>query len=205
MKTTLIAAMSILTCLELSVRAQDTLPTGWHKAGSDPSGYEMTIDRVNKHSGNAGARIVRTKKTSKADDFGTLMQTFKADEFRGKRLKMSAWMKTANADSAQLWMRVDGIDRTLGFDNMDPRAVKGTTGWNQYAIVLDVPEATENIAFGAFVAGNGEAWVDDFAFEVVDATTQSTNILTEEMGKETFKGSNTKYPLKPRNLNFEEN
>ena len=38
------------------------------------------------------------------------------------------------AAAAQLWMRLDGEQKTLGFDNMDDRAVTGTTGWQKYEI-----------------------------------------------------------------------
>lgn len=40
-----------------------------------------------------------------------------------------------------LWFRVDGTTgKSLSFDNMQDRAVKGTTEWARYEIVLDVPE-----------------------------------------------------------------
>src|SRR5712691_7388604 len=93
-------------------------------------------------------------------------------------------MKTENAESANLWMRLDGEKRTLGFDNMGNRAVTGTTEWKRYEITLDVPENAANIAFGSFVAGKGQAWVDDFQVEVVGKDVPSTNRLSPEQMKE---------------------
>jgi len=163
----------------------------------------MSLDANVKHSGKAGAHIKFIGES--AEGFGTLTQVFKAGAYHGKRVRMSAWMKTENADSAQLWMRLDGEKRMLGFDNMDNRPVKGTTKWKKYEITLDVPEATVNIAFGAFVVGKGQAWVDDFQFEVVGQEIATTNMLTpEDMQEEHSFGMIINYPPQPMNLNFEE-
>jgi hypothetical protein len=120
-------------------------------------------------------------------------------------LRMSAWVRTENADSAQLWLRLDSAKGMVGFDNMNNRPVRGTVDWKKYEIVLDVPANTVNVAFGVFLAGKGQAWVDDFVFEVVGKDTPSTNMLPPEQMKE---GGATpepdKYPAQPLNLNFEE-
>lgn len=97
------------------------------------------------------------------------MQIFRADDYRGKRQRLSAWMSTEKADSAQLWLRLDSAKSTVGFDNMDNRAVTGTTGWKKYELTLDVPAATVKIAFGVIVSGQGQVWVDDFgSFQAVE-------------------------------------
>jgi hypothetical protein len=181
--------------------AAEIVPKGWLKAGSDPKNYEMSVDTAVKHGGKAGANIKFTG--DKATGFGTLMQMFKADDYRGKRVRMSGWMKTENADKAQLWMRLDGERRTLGFDNMEARAAKGTTDWKKYEITLDVPEDTMNIGFGAFVAGKGQAWMDDFQFEIVGKDVASTNMM-EGPGEEQEMRPPREYPKQPVNLNFED-
>jgi hypothetical protein len=171
--------------------AADKLPNGWFKAGDHPQNYEVGIDTAVKHSGSASAYIKFIG--DKAEGFGTLMQAFKPDKYGGKRVRMSAWMKTENADSAQLWMRVDGEEKMpLAFDNMNNRAVKGTTEWKRYEITLDVPESAVAIAFGVLVAGKGQAWVDDFQFEVVGKDVPTTNMPSPGKMNEG-----------PVNLNFE--
>jgi hypothetical protein len=180
----------------------ENLPKGWMHAGDHPDNYEMTVDTAMKHDGKASARI--TFIGEKAEGFGTLMQIFKADDYRGKRVAMSAWMKTKDAESGNFWLRIDGVDTSLGFDNMFNRAVRGTTEWKEYEIVLDVPEEAVNIAFGAFVAGKGQAWVDDFSFKVVGETALSGAKPTPEQVKaKELAGSAKKHPRKPVNLDFE--
>ena len=55
------------------------------------------------------------------------MRMFSAYEYRGKRMRMSASMKTENADSAQLWLLLDREKATVGFDSMGDRAVIETS------------------------------------------------------------------------------
>lgn len=180
----------------------DDAPQGWFRAGDHPLNYEMIVDTAVKHSGKAGAHLKFT--AGKAAGFGTLMQIFKADNYRGKRLRMSAWMRTENADSAQLWLRLDSAKSMVGFDNMDKRAVIGTTDWKKYELTLDVPAETVKIAFGVIVSGKGQVWVDDFAFEAVGKDVPSTNMLTPEQMKEEHEpGPASEHPAQPVNLDFE--
>jgi hypothetical protein len=65
--------------------------------------------------------------------------------------------------------------------------VKGNTEWTKYEIVLEVPETTKNIAFGALLHGTGQIWFDNLNFEVADNSVPSTKKPKEE----------------PTNLNFE--
>ncbi len=92
---------------------------------------------------------------------------------------------------AGLWFRVDGPNNTtLAFDNMEQRAIKGTTDWTRYEIVLDVPNEAQRLAFGVLLAGGGQVWMDDLRFEVVPTTVKTTGQGMVELPA-------------PTNLNFE--
>ena len=169
----------------------------------------MTVDRSDSHGGQACAHINFTG--DKAPGAGGLLQSFRADDYRGKRVKMSAWMKTKEAQRAQLWMRLDGFSdgarKTLGFDNMGDRPVRGTTGWSNYVITLDFPQNTVGVYFGAFVAGTGQAWVDDFNFSIVGDYIPATKKLTQEQmdaEREELERRAQRYPQQPVNLDFED-
>jgi hypothetical protein len=109
------------------------------------------------------------------------MQNVKADAFRGTRVRMSGWVRADSvADSAGLWMRVDGPDtrktqHSLSFDNMENRPIKGTSDWTRYEIVLDVPPESVEIAFGILLADTGEVWLDDVQFVKVGNDVPTTN------------------------------
>jgi len=176
------------------VAAGGETPKGWFPAGSHPKDYEMSIDRDVSRSGKASASLKSI--VPETGGFGTLMQTFKADAFRGKRVRMSGYVKSREVkDWAGLWMRIDGSksDEMLGFDNMQDRPIKGTTDWAKYEIVLDVPEQSGGIAFGILLGGRGQVWMDDLKFEVVGKDVATTGGKAAEG---ITKG--------PTNLDFEE-
>jgi hypothetical protein len=184
-----------------AIAADGRLPEGWIKAGSDPADYDMGVDTAVRHSGKASGFI-----RAKADDpkgFATLMQTFRADEYRGKRLRLSGHVRADKIDKwAGLWMRIDGQNKRLGFDNMQDRAIKGTSDWKKYDLVLDVPTASVNIAFGILLVGKGQTWVDDLQFEVVGNDIKATNMPIEGE-KPSTKKTIPAGKMKPVNLGFE--
>jgi hypothetical protein len=174
-------------------------PRGWFPAGSHPKQYEMSVDHTVVHSGKASAYLKSI--VPKTGGFGTLMQTFKADAFRGKRVRMSGYVRSEEvSDWAGLWMRVDGpqipnsqMREALAFDNMQDRPIKATSDWTRYEIVLDVPEQAQEIAFGLLLTGQGQVWMDDLKFEVVGKDVATTG---QSRGEGVHK--------EPANLSFEE-
>jgi len=154
-------------------------PSGWWKNGTNNAvAYVAGVDRSNAHDGLPSAYVKSIEPVTQG--FGGMMQMCTAENFLGKRLRFSAWMKTENTNDggAHLWFRVDGKETNsmLQFDNMDSRPVKGTTDWQQYAIVLDVPANSAALAYGFFVQGNGQAWVSGVKIEEVGADVPSTNM-----------------------------
>jgi len=52
-------------------------------------------------------------------------------------------------------MRGDKGTEVIAFDNMQKRAINGTTGWQRYEVVLDVPKDATVVAFGILLNGGG--------------------------------------------------
>ena len=178
---------------------------GWRLAGSVPQCYQVGVDRETRHGGGASGTIRSV--TPNCLGFGTLMQTFQAQEFRERRVRLSAWVKTRDAGRASLWMRVDDDDgAVLAFDNMDRRSKRGTTGWHKEEIVLDVPHRAASINFGVLLAEHGQAWVDDMMFEVVDKKVKSTPMpVAQAAGRSDPNAHRNRanLPASPENLDFE--
>lgn len=166
---------------------------GWTVTGQNSGGYEVTVDQSEVHMGKASALLQSLDKGNAG--FVTLMQMFSSETYVGKRLKLTAFVKAHNITGwAGLWMRVDGSGgEMLKFDNMQGRAIKGTSDWNQYNVILDIPQESHAIAFGILLSGAGKAWVDHFRFEIVDAKTPTTD-----------EGAEDSLPLEPINLDFEQ-
>jgi hypothetical protein len=177
------ATVAVSTLLAPVLALAADLPAGWFKAGSHPAEYEMGLDTSIRHDGKASAFVKAT--AQELHGFGTLMQTAAPGDYRGKRVRFSGYVKSENVKSgwAGLWFRIDGPKQEmLGFDNMEPRAIKGTTDWTRYEIVLDVPDTADALAFGVLLAGNGEVWMDDLKFEIVPSTVPVTGTLRGPRG-----------------------
>ena len=156
----------------------------WIVAGSQPQSYEVGTDSQEVFDGHPSA-CLRSKERDIAG-FGTLMQTFGADKYRGERVRFRALAKSEGIeDWAGLWMRVDkSKEPGVAFDNMHDRPIKGTTAWRQYDVVLDVPQDAADIAFGVLLAGTGKVWLNGVEFEVVgsDVPTTGNGTPSQQLG-----------------------
>src|SRR5262245_32557029 len=102
-----------------STRHKRQPPTGWISAGSHPQDYEVSSDNKVRHKGKRSGYIKSV--VPRTHGFGTLMQMFDAEHYCGKRVRLSAYIKSEGISGwAGLWMRVDGEDdRPTAFDNME--------------------------------------------------------------------------------------
>lgn len=155
---------------------ESSAPHGWILAGSHPGDYETAIDLGSAHQGRASGRL--QSRAERPGGFGTMMQSFRADRYRGGRFELSAFIRTEDvAQWCGLWMRVDGKhEEVLQFDNMGNRPIRGTTPWSRHIVVLDVPEDGESISFGVLLNGGGRVWIDSVRFEQVGPDVPSTNL-----------------------------
>lgn len=156
--------------------------SGWLLAGDQPQDYRIGTDTGILHGGKASGYLRADRESPSG--FGTLMQMVEAGPYPGTRVRMSGWAKADGVEGwAGLWMRVDGSDRrktgkSLSFDNMQNRPIKGTSDWTRYEIVLDVPQAATALAFGILLEGKGEVWLDDVQFAVVGSDVPTTTLPT---------------------------
>ena len=184
-----------------TVRA-DGLPMGWFTYSPKQGEFLSKRDSGSVHSGKAAAAITRV--SGSGDNFETVMQAINAAPFAGKRVRLSAWLKTEVADSAQLWLRIDGPAQQLTMDNMDDRPVRGTTGWTRYELILDVPQTATHLAFGALLNGGGSLYVDDFEIGLHTGKEKSTELYSaKDLKADAFRPMK-RVSDKPINLDFEQ-
>ncbi|MBP1611320.1 MAG: AraC/XylS family transcriptional regulator [Acidobacteria bacterium] len=144
----------------------------WSILGS--SEYEIGKDKDVYHIKSPSCYI---RSMGWPEGYGMVVNQIKAKPFIGKRVRMSAYIKTERVTEwAGMTMRVDGKNPNdrLGFDNMHARPIRGTTEWQRYEIVLDVPQSAKTIIFGLLLAGPGKAWLDDYTFDVVGSDVSTT-------------------------------
>jgi hypothetical protein len=171
-------------------------PAGWGKNGSKSDAYVVGVDANESWGGMPSAYVQSLTPT--VDGFGGMMQTISSEAYAGKRVRLSGWVKTeeANQGGGHLWLRIDGEERgqMLGFDNMDNRPVKGSSDWQEASIVLDVPQNAAALAYDFFVSGGGKMWVSGQKIEEVGADVPTTNMLGS--------GAKRALPKAPTNLGF---
>lgn len=149
------------------------MPPGWFAAGSAPQDYVVEV----VETGACGGKAARLRSVAAAPKGNvTAMQVFRADKYRGMRLRLTARVTTKDVTGwAGLWMRVDGPGKqTLAFDNMQSRPLKGSTPCAPAQVVLDVANEAEVIALGLVLEGAGTAELAGVDLEAVDDTVPTT-------------------------------
>jgi hypothetical protein len=166
-------------------------PKHWVMTGAAPTDYALDVTDETFH----GKRVVRLYSVAApAPAFGAFCQTIAAGAYLGRRVRLSGALRTIGVSGwAGLWMRIDGshAGETLGFDNMEQRALTATTGWQRHAVVLHVDPRASTIIFGALLVGEGDLRVADVVLEEVAADVAVT-------------GPGFAVPAAPRNLDFTE-
>ena len=77
--------------------AEAAVPEGWFIAGSAPTKYDFDTDGTAAGEGAHSAFIRAKAADIAASGFGTLMQTIAADNFSGKRIRLSGMLRTQDA------------------------------------------------------------------------------------------------------------
>jgi RNA polymerase sigma factor (sigma-70 family) len=182
---------------------KNDFPNGWGGGGGND--YEIRVDKSVRHAGKASGSIRSIATTPTW--YGALTQAFDGAKYQGKRLRMTAYVKSKDVEnSCGMWMRMESYDGkghyTVSSD-LGGKSIKGTNDWKQDEIVMDIPnEGTTLIYFGAVLVGKGQVWVDDFKFEVVGNDVKTTGRVGEarKATSEPPKG----FTQEPKNLDFEE-
>jgi len=185
-----------------------TIP-GWHMGWRNRGEYTLTIDRSDAYNGTSSAVLV-SRPDLLPGGFASIVQFATADQYRGRRVHLSCALKTSGVqDWVGLWIQADDMDssgvRTVVGESIQGKkngGVHGDTPWHTYSLVLDIPEHSSSITYGAELSGIGKVWFDSVQIEVV-AQDVPVSLKTGATG--------TRYPpplhavlAAPTNLDFEE-
>jgi len=101
---------------------------------------------------------------------GNLMQSFSAEAYRGKTVRLRAWLKVeavAPGDRANMWLQEDRPNGKQGFSaDLDERAVR-SADWTSCELVGRIHPDAQFLRFGFSSIGHGRVWIDNVSFEVV--------------------------------------
>jgi hypothetical protein len=154
---------------------------GWHLMGDFRDSCMIGTDTAKYN--NQTVYFIKSNSSDK-DAIGTAANNLDPERYLGKRVRLSGFIKTENSDKfTQMFMRVNGgtgdgfSGKTLSYDDMQKRPINGTTGWQKYEIVLDVPGEAKSILYGVHVFGKGEAWFSGITFDVVGNDVPTTDLF----------------------------
>jgi len=105
---------------------------------------------------------------------GNLMQSFSAVAYRGKTVRLRAWLKVeagSPGDRAQMWLTEDRPKGKQGFStDLDERAVR-VDEWTSCELTGKIHPDAQFLRFGVQSIGHGRVWIDGVSFEVVPGPT----------------------------------
>jgi hypothetical protein len=166
---------------------KDELPSLWFEAAVPAEGLKMYRDAKNVHSGKFSFAISNTHKYEQTvcNNWAQNLQGVLV----GKVIKVSAYVKTENADAAnvciQCWSLGDN-KKMLAFTSTN--ILRGDKDW----ILLEspptiIPVGTAKITVRAVLTGLGKAWFDDLNVNVIDMPNEmSSNILSAQTGNKKY-------------------
>jgi hypothetical protein len=136
--------------------------------------YLAFADSSDAWSGSFSARIESRVPHPEFPGAGC-SQGIATDEFKGRRVEFSLYMRTLNAaPGARLVFRADGDNRELAVYDMESRWVRGTSGWARHSVVIDVPIRASIIVVGAALENTGSLWIDEASLQIVPQATPLT-------------------------------
>lgn len=146
-------------------------PDGWWAVQhAGPVSYTFQPDAGIKRSGERSLRVTNVG----PEPFGSVYQTVQAAPYRGRTLRLSAWLRTEGttgngfATGAGLKLHSARGGYALDLIEMRQNAVHGSTDWTRYEITLKVPAEAEQIEAGLTLFGPGSVWIDDVALDMMD-------------------------------------
>ncbi len=126
--------------------------------------YPAVVDSTIKHSGKYSLKLYNERK---AANFGSCSIVIPST-FTGKQIILKGFLKTENVKNgyAGFWMRLDGVNGNVGFDNMNKRGITGTNDWKEFSISLPFTDDVQKINVGALLVGEGTMWIDDLSLQI---------------------------------------
>jgi hypothetical protein len=151
--------------LETAPSEQAVGEPGWTLSGGAHDLYIVRRDVQGSH----GAWLLEPARDT-FGRYGTWMRHIDATEYRGKRVRISANLKTEGATRrVDFWARAQAQDSPgdgpgLGGDHHD---LPHDSDWSPNTLVMDVPVETAWLEYGVGVAGPGKIWIENAKLEVV--------------------------------------
>jgi len=162
------------------------MPPGWFVPQVEKvSGSFSELRRKGCRSNGGCAVVIAPATAAMPDSVINLMQSFRATAYRGKTVRLRAWVRVEGVgpgDRAQMFLRVDRPNGKVGFEeNMDGRPVRSAE-WTSCEIVGEIEYDAQFVVFGVRSIGRGRVWVDEVSFDVVPE--EQVNVVRNSIARQ---------------------
>jgi hypothetical protein len=170
------AAVAELRSRKLASKAPWQVPQGWGAGESHSGEYRAGIDREFRYQGKPSLFL----RSLVANPSGSVefYQNFSAVRYRGKRVRLSAVLRTEKADRG-VWLTLF----TIAGDQQQSRTaqVSGSGPWSPREVVDDIPADADVIHIAFSLMGAGTAWASSFDFQEVPASVPLSQTLPRNL------------------------
>jgi hypothetical protein len=148
-----------------------TTPPGWFVVDAAKSVEYMAQWHANCR-GDAPCAVLAGPATATAENLGRLLQDFDGAPFRGKRVKLRAWIKLEAdtlGDRAHLLLQMKGPAAGSGFEDVAVDRPIVSSEWKSYELRGVLAPDAESIRIGVALYGRGQVSVSgvEFAEDVI--------------------------------------
>jgi len=164
------------------------VPPGWFVPTLErTTGSLAELHRKGCHSDGACAVLIAP--ATAPGSSGHLMQSFSAAAYRGKTVRLRAWLRVeagSPEDRAQIFLQVDRPSGKASFFDLEDRAIR-PSNWTAAEIVAEIDPDAQFLAFGVTASGRGRVWVDDVTFDIVpdEQVTAARNAIRRQYAGDT--------------------
>lgn len=197
MKNTVLL-ITYLLLSKLNLNAQ-ILPKAWTKSGTWAGSYSMKI-KPNEGLNNSNALQIESIGKNIMGS-GAVIQTISSSNYIGKRIKLSAYIKTENVNdfACLLLCSNQNLDELWNDDEViseDKKTyLKGNHEYKKVESYLNVTDNFGNIVLGAMIKGEGKIWLDRFNLEIIENIKESGNELSKAPQNMEFEDSLSISPI----------
>ncbi len=149
------------------------MPAGWTARGALRRGFRMGTTDERPHGGNTCVKVVRDTITMVSLDLGVLFRKVDATPYRGRRFRLSGWLRFSphpsvpHLGSGRLWVRVERGGGRSGFrDDLSAHAVRSSE-WTPAQTMGEVASDADSIVLGVALDAYGTMWADDLSLEAL--------------------------------------
>ncbi|WP_124540748.1 hypothetical protein [Piscinibacter terrae] len=180
MNLKVLVAAPVVAFLVMANAAEMKRPEGWSWTAQSSSEahnvYDMGLDEQVLYQGQRSLTLRGTNQTDIS--YSAAMQYVSSKGYQGKKVRFSGMLRTSGIDNwAGIWVRSDSVGHDVFSGDIPPPGMGSTQAlsqWTPVSVVVLVGPQDSQIAMGLGLVGNGQAWLSDLKFEMVDDTVPVT-------------------------------